>query len=154
MVSDALSRDNHISNNILEHTLTSIFPTQTEDHFKISPNLPPEITSWIDSLIAESTRSKASHPEHYSSNLGRLLNGNISVEKAESLTLTWMDMNKMKKSASCKHLQGLLDENTLGQETHANSLEVRFRPPLHAYVCPFGRTYGLTLVWMDQDYDL
>lgn len=96
MVSDALSRDNHISNNILEHTLTSLFPTQTEDHFKISPNLPPEITSWIDSLIAESTRSKASPPEHYSSNLGRLLNGNISVEKAESLTLTWMDMNKMK----------------------------------------------------------
>ena len=52
IIADALSRDFHLSDNQLTHLITSHFPSQIRNHFKIVP-LPPRIESWICALLRQ-----------------------------------------------------------------------------------------------------
>ena len=72
VIADSLSHDHHIHPTHLSYSLTTLFPTQTKENLEILSQLPQEITSWIDSLTTESTRSKVSHNKPSNSNLGHL----------------------------------------------------------------------------------
>ena len=70
IIADSLSRDHHIPSTHLNYSLTSLSPTHTGAHFKISDPLPQEITSWIDSLMAESTGAR--YPKSWCKGDGRV----------------------------------------------------------------------------------
>lgn len=48
VISDALSRDFHLSDKKLTFALTSLFPTQPPTGLTLLPSLPNEITSWVE----------------------------------------------------------------------------------------------------------
>jgi len=143
IIADSLSRDFHINNKQLTFILKSLFPSQVNQNFQIYP-LPNEITSWIYSLRAISTKLEAppSRPER--SKTGIFFAGANSwsavVSRINSLK-TWTGTHE---SNSYPHSQQVRAEMNLAAQKRPDFVVQQYAPPSETYVRPFGRTFGAT----------
>ena len=84
-VTDALSHDDHRSDNELTNTIKSCCPSQVPSHFKIQ-QLPKKITLWLTALLVKLPVSKQLCETHTKSKLGCGVAGMSTCSQSESET--------------------------------------------------------------------
>jgi len=143
IIADALSRDFHLPPNHLTFILKSLFPLQMPENFRISP-LPREITCWLSSLKASSTKPRESQTRPERSKTGAFFVGTNSWQAVVSKVNTLKASLKDKELKYSGHLQKVLDEMRMDGQAKEYSQEAQFPPPSATYVRPFGRIHGTT----------
>jgi len=143
IIADSLSRDFHLPPNHLTFILKSLFPLQTPENFRISP-LPKEITCWLSSLKASSTKPRESQARPERSKTGAFFAGTNSWQAVVSKVNTLKASLKSKEQKYSGHLQKVLDEMKMDGQAKEYSQEAQFPPPSATYVRPFGRIHGAT----------
>ena len=144
VIADSLSRDHHIKDTHLKFILTSLFPSQVPQNFKVSSTLPTEITHWLDSLKDISTNVKVSPPKQSRSKTGLFFDGKDSWPDVVYKTNSLRDSLRHPKSPSSLHSLPLLDEMRMAREIKPISKVEQLQPPSILYARPFGRTFGTT----------
>ena len=134
IIADSLSRDFNLPANHLTFILKSIYPTQVTRNFQILETLPREITSWISSLKATSTRLSAPPTRPERSKTGTLFDGASSLSALVSKINSLKNMEEKTKSKYCQPLQKVYDEMKMAQQTSPFSQEVQYHPPSEMYV--------------------
>ena len=119
-VSDSLSRDFHLSPPELTHLYHTLIPKQTPQNFTIS-QLPPEIESFLFSMLRSLPGETQQLERHMTSKLSRGAAGRVSSEaSASGTTSSYQNFQKDNKPSSCP-----LSPKQLGQE---NFLETIIHP--------------------------
>ena len=144
VIADSLSRDHHLKDTHLQFILTSLFPTQVPQNFKISSTLPIAIIQWLDSLKDISTNVEVSPPKLSRSKTGLFFDGEDSWTGVVSKTNSLMASQKHQKSQSSQHSSLLLEEMRMARTINPISKAEQSCPPSTLYVRPFGRTFGTT----------
>ena len=145
VVADAQSRDHHIDDSKLTYLLTSLFPNQAGANFRISSALPPELTCWIASLKADSTKRTESAKAPFKSKMGAFINGHDTWPTVKSTVSFWTNTAMEKRLVYSPGLLALFEEMSSDQQKKTNFQDSPLRPPLQAYARPLGRTFGQTL---------
>ena len=144
IVADILSRDFHLSDDMLTNLLLQFYPSQLPRSFKISP-LPDEITSFIigtlEALPVKNQDLMAATP----STLGAGLVGlDLSHLWDSEQTRSWIKCHQDTELFSYAHSQAQLEQESLAVLSNRIWSRAQSKRPWTKWLRASGQTFGMT----------
>ena len=137
-VSDACSRDFHLSDIEITNLILSSIPNQVPNGFRIS-NPPQEIVSWLTSLLQSQPQKQEWNQQQTRGKLSRGLDSNPTSNQSQSPPIPISTVSQASKESKFWELLPMLSEKEGSTKTKSSPQgQNPFEPPLIAWHRPTG----------------